>query len=105
MDNFKVSVIVPVYNASEYIGNTLNSIINQDFDGYIAAALKASGDDRTEALKKAEAILCEDAAVCPIIFNESFAFVSSELRDVEIDGLGNFVVTEADLKNYKDYLD
>ena len=34
MDNFKVSVIVPVYNASEYIGNTLNSIINQDFDGY-----------------------------------------------------------------------
>ena len=34
MDNFKVSVIVPVYNASEYISNTLDSIINQDFDGY-----------------------------------------------------------------------
>ena len=34
MDNVKVSVIVPVYNASEYIGNTLNSIINQNFDGY-----------------------------------------------------------------------
>ena len=50
-------------------------------------------------------ILCEDAAVCPIIFNESFAFVSSELRDVEVDGLGNFNLTEADLKNYEDYLD
>lgn len=34
MNNIDVSVIVPVYNASEYIGNTLNSIINQDFDSY-----------------------------------------------------------------------
>ena len=35
----------------------------------------------------------------------SFAFVSSELRDVEVDGHGNFVLTEADLKNYKKYLE
>ena len=34
MDNIKVSVIVPVYNASQYIGKTLDSIINQDFSGY-----------------------------------------------------------------------
>ena len=34
MDNFKVSVIVPVYNASRYIRKTLNSIISQDFDGF-----------------------------------------------------------------------
>ncbi|MBR2558418.1 MAG: glycosyltransferase family 2 protein, partial [Methanobrevibacter sp.] len=31
MNNYKVSVIVPVYNLSQYIGNTLDSIINQDF--------------------------------------------------------------------------
>ena len=31
MDNFKVSVIVPVFNASPYIGRTLDSILNQDF--------------------------------------------------------------------------
>ena len=34
MDNPKVSVIVPVYNASQYIGRTLDSIIAQDFDGF-----------------------------------------------------------------------
>ena len=34
MDYFKVSVIVPVYNCEEYIGTTLDSIINQDFDDY-----------------------------------------------------------------------
>ena len=30
----KVSVIVPVYNSSKYICQTLNSIINQDFTDY-----------------------------------------------------------------------
>lgn len=34
MDFYKVSVIVPVFNASKYIGKTLDSIINQDFDSY-----------------------------------------------------------------------
>ena len=34
MNNFKVSVIVPVYNAGEYIFRCLNSIINQDFHDY-----------------------------------------------------------------------
>lgn len=34
MDNPKVSVIVPVYNASQYIGKTLDSIIAQDFEGF-----------------------------------------------------------------------
>lgn len=31
MSNAKVSVIIPVYNCARYIGNTLNSVINQDF--------------------------------------------------------------------------
>lgn len=34
MNNINVSVIVPVYNCAEYIGTTLKSAINQDFDGY-----------------------------------------------------------------------
>ena len=32
MDNIKVSVIIPVYNNSEYISTSLSSLINQDFD-------------------------------------------------------------------------
>lgn len=34
MDNIKVSVIIPVYNCGEYIGATLKSVINQDFQDY-----------------------------------------------------------------------
>lgn len=34
MENYKVSVIVPVYNSCEYIGATLDSIINQDFSSF-----------------------------------------------------------------------
>lgn len=53
MDNFKVSVIVPVYNASEYIGNTLNSIINQDFDGYeIIVIDDGSTDDSLDIINR-----------------------------------------------------
>ena len=29
MDNYKISTIVPVYNAEKYIDKTLNSIISQ----------------------------------------------------------------------------
>lgn len=34
MDKINVSVIVPVFNSSQYIGATLDSIINQDFDSF-----------------------------------------------------------------------
>ena len=34
MNNIDVSVIVPVYNSEEYIGTTLDSIINQDFKSF-----------------------------------------------------------------------
>ena len=40
MDNFNVSVIVPVYNTSEYIGKTLDSIISQDFDSFEIIVIK-----------------------------------------------------------------
>ncbi len=34
MSNAKISVIIPVYNCEEYIGNTLKSVINQDFKDF-----------------------------------------------------------------------
>ena len=34
MYNTKISVIIPVYNCERYIGTTLKSVINQDFDDY-----------------------------------------------------------------------
>lgn len=34
MENIKVSVIVPVFNTSQYISKTLDSLINQDFEDF-----------------------------------------------------------------------
>ena len=51
MDNIDVSVIVPVYNLSQYIGQTLNSIINQDFDNYeIIVIDDGSTDDSLDVI-------------------------------------------------------
>ena len=30
--DYKVSIIIPIYNSEEYIANTLNSLVNQIFD-------------------------------------------------------------------------
>lgn len=54
MDNIKVSVIVPVFNASEYIGRTLDSIISQDFEGFeIIVVDDGSSDDSLEKIENA----------------------------------------------------
>lgn len=53
MDNIDVSVIVPVYNLSQYIGQTLNSIIDQDFDNYeIIVVDDGSTDDSLDIAHK-----------------------------------------------------
>ena len=53
MENIKVSVIVPVFNASEYISNTLDSIISQDFDGFeIVVVDDGSTDNSLEIINE-----------------------------------------------------
>lgn len=59
MDNIKVSIIVPMFNCSEYIADTLNSIINQNFTDYeIIVVDDGSTDDSLdiayETLKESE---------------------------------------------------
>ena len=71
----------------------------------IDAAFTKSGNERLDLLRQAENALVYDAAVCPIVFNCNFAFVSSELTNVKTDGFGHFVLTEAKLKNYEKYLE
>ena len=53
MDNLKVSIIVPVYNSAEYIGRTLDSIINQDFNSFEVIVIDdGSTDDSLEIIEE-----------------------------------------------------
>ncbi len=71
---------------------------NATYDSYIKAAYNATDSaTRDENLLKAEALLVDSAVVVPVVYNQSFAFVNEDLSDVEVNGLGNFVLTEAEL--------
>ena len=47
MDKIDVSVIVPVYNSEEYIGATLDSIINQDFRNFELIVIDDGSTDKS----------------------------------------------------------
>ncbi len=76
-----------------------------DYDKLIEEAYNAESDKvRREKLIAAEKLLIEEAPIIPIVFNQSFAFVSKEIKSVTFDGFGNIVLTEANFKNYKDFV-
>ena len=78
---------------------------NADYDKLIKDAYAATGSDRSALLHQAEEKLVKSACVIPLVFNQSFAFVSSDISKLSFDGLGNFVFTDVKQKNYRDYLD
>lgn len=59
MDNFKISVIIPVYNCEEYIGTTLKSVINQDFDDYEIIVIDDGSTDNSLQIINATLKDCE----------------------------------------------
>lgn len=71
MDNYKVSVIVPVYNAEEYIGATLDSIINQDFNSYEIIVVDDGSTDQS-----------------PEIISEKLAKSTADYRIIRQDNAG-----------------
>ena len=78
---------------------------SEEYDALIADAFaKEDEDERREVLYNAEAKLLEDAAIVPLVFNQNFAFVSEDISKVEVNGLGDFVLTGIKQKNYEDYL-
>lgn len=75
------------------------------YNHLVNTAYNANTDEeRVEALEEAEKFLVASMPVVPLIFNETVTFTSSELKKVEFSYLGNAVLTDAKLKNYKDYL-
>ena len=79
---------------------------NADYDSYMNAAYAAKTDaERKAALAEAEKILLDCCPVIPVLYNESFAFISKDLSKVSIDAFGNFSFTGAKQKNYRKYLE
>lgn len=100
-------------NGVDYVGVNNNvvkrSVIggwsNADYNKLIAEAYATDDEDvREEKLIAAEKLLIEEAPIVPVVFNQSFAFVSKELKKVSFDGFGNITFTAAKLKNYADYI-
>ncbi len=91
--------------ANDSYRGTLSGWVNSDYDSYISAAYNARSEEkRAEYLAKAEEILLEEAPIAPIVFNQSFAFVSGDLTGIEVDGFGHFILNGATQANYHDYL-
>lgn len=79
--------------------------VNNRYNELLTAAYKSTGEDRAAMLSEAEKLLVESAPVCPIIYNESFMLVSSEISGVYVDGVGNFAFNSTVQSNYHDYLE
>lgn len=89
MDNFKVSVIVPVYNAEEYIGNTLDSIINQDFNSFELIIIDDGSTDRSmEIINKKLSLSAMDYKV---IHQENSGVSSARNRGID-EASGDYLV-------------
>ncbi len=82
MDNIKVSVIVPVYNLSQYIGSTLDSIINQDFKSFELIVIDdGSTDDSLDIIKEK---LSKSLIEYEIIHQENSGVSSARNRGIEV---------------------
>ncbi|MBR1609968.1 MAG: glycosyltransferase family 2 protein, partial [Methanobrevibacter sp.] len=89
MDNFKVSVIVPVYNLSQYIGSTLDSIINQDFKSFELIVIDdGSTDDSLEIINEK---LSKSLISYKVIHQENSGVSSARNRGLK-EAQGEYIV-------------
>ena len=89
MDNFDVSVIVPVYNCEGYIGTTLDSIINQDFRSFELIVIDdGSTDDSLEIINRK---LSKSAISYNVIHQENSGVSSARNRGIA-EAKGKYLV-------------
>ena len=82
----------------------ISGFVSAEYDALIKEAFTKSGNERETLLKQAEEMLVKAAPIVPLLYNRNAAYISKDLSNVEIDGYGHFVFTEATLKNYQKYL-
>ena len=89
MNNFKVSVIVPVYNSEEYIASTLESIINQDFNSFELIVIDDGSTDGS--LEIINAKLANSIVDHKIIHQENSGVSSARNRGIE-EATGEYII-------------
>ena len=110
--DFQAISTYPIYNlasfSSTYSGTAVpvKGYDNDDYNALIESAFaETDAEKRAEILYEAEALLIEDAAVVPVIFNTNAYVVSSKLSGVDTNYWGVQMFTKANLKDYVQYLE
>ena len=90
MDNIKVSVIIPVYNCGRYIGATLKSVINQDFNqGYEIIVIDDGSTD--DSLNVINATLKDCGVPYKVIHQENAGVSVARNHGIDVSS-GDFLV-------------
>lgn len=89
MDNIDVSVIVPVYNSEEYIGITLDSIINQDFKNFEVIVIDDGSTD--DSLNIINQKLTKSTVSYNVIHQENSGVSSARNRGID-EAKGKYLV-------------
>ncbi len=77
-----------------------------EYDELIRRAYLAINDEtRNTVLHEAEKLLVDSACIVPLVFNQNFVFVNSDISEIEVNGLGNFVLNKMEQEDYEKYLD
>ena len=110
--DFQAISTYPIYNlasfSSTYSGTAVpvKGYDNDDYNALIESAFaETDAEKRAEILYEAEALLIDDAAVVPVIFNTNAYVVSSKLSGVDTNYWGVQMFTKANLKDYVQYLE
>lgn len=102
MDNIKVSVIVPVYNSCGYIGTTLDSIINQDFEDFEVIVIDDGSSDNS--LEIIEEKLSKSNISHNIVHQDNYGVSCARNRGIELARGEYIVFVDADDYIQKNHL-